>query len=478
MLSKKKIVTGTCVAFLLMAGSAMAQAVNVLPLVLTKAFGAPSILLNGTTSLTFNVTNPNAVTLFIVAFSDTLPAGLVVSTPNGLTGSCAGGTITAVAGSNSISLAGASFTANATCTFAVNVTGTAVGPINNVTSTITSNDPGTVGPAATAVLTVLTPVVPPTIAKVFQNPVININGGTGLTFTITNPNATTLTGVNFTDTLPAGVFQTGGGVGLSLTCGAGAGANVVNNVITATGITLAPNANCTIVVNNIVGVLDGSFINTTSAIGSVEGGTGLTASAPITVLPIIDPEESFQVRYASNLPIGDSVINLTNTGTLTLATGPVTTGNLCVNVYTFDASEELISCCSCLVTPNGLNSLSARADLISNTLTPGVPTSIVIKLVASRPLGLTAAGTGGTCNPAAPTPLTVVPGMGAWGTTLHSLPTTPVTYGLTETPFSTAPLSVGELSKLTVFCGFIQANGSGFGICKSCRTGGLGAESK
>jgi hypothetical protein len=180
-------------------------------------------------------------------------------------------------------------------------------------------------------------------------------------------------------------------------------------------------------------------------------------------------------------PTNPTVINLTNTGTLALLGGPgalTTTGNICVNVYTFDASEELISCCSCLVTPNGLNSLSARADLISNTLTPGVPTSIVIKLVASRPLGLSPAGTGGTCNAASPTPLTVAPGMRAWGTTLHALPTTPVQYGVTETPFQTAPLSVAELTKLTTFCGFIQANGSGFGICKSCRTGGLGAAAK
>ena len=81
------------------------------------------------------------------------------------------------------------------------------------------------------------------------------------------------------------------------------------------------------------------------------------------------------------------MINFTNTGNLTLPTGPTTTGSSCVNIYTFDASEEMVSCCSCLVTPNGLNSLSARADLIGNTLTPGVPDSIVFKLVASIPLG-------------------------------------------------------------------------------------------
>jgi hypothetical protein len=202
--------------------------------------------------------------------------------------------------------------------------------------------------------------------------------------------------------------------------------------------------------------------------------------------PVAAPFDAFQVRYASNLPIGDSVINLTNTGSLTLPDGLTTTGNICVNVYTFDANEELISCCACLVTPNGLNSLSAKTDLVSNTLTPGVPTSIVIKLLASTPLGLAANGSGGTCNAASPTPTpagpgiagSLVPGMRAWGTTIHALPTTPVTYGLAETAFLPSTLSSAEMTKMTMFCSFIQAIGSGFGICKSCRTGGLGASAR
>src|SRR5207253_851723 len=67
----------------------------VAPPVIIKAFGAASIPLNGSTSLTFTIQNNNTTTsLTGVGFSDTLPAGLVVSTPNGLTGSCGGGTIT------------------------------------------------------------------------------------------------------------------------------------------------------------------------------------------------------------------------------------------------------------------------------------------------------------------------------------------------------------------------------------------------
>jgi len=336
--------------------------------------------------------------------------------------------------------------------------------------------PGSNTSFAGLTVTAAVAAAPPTITKAFGAPNVNINGTTTLTFTIANPNATALTGVAFTDTLPAGLLI-GVPVGGTSTCGGTLTAVGATSAVSLTGGALAANATCTITVN-VTGIAEGTQVNTTGTVSSIEGGVGLTATAALVVNPIIDPEEAFQVAYASNLPIGDSVFNFTNTGTLTLPTGLTTTGNICVNVYTFDASEELISCCSCLVTPNGLNSLSARADLISNTLTAGVPTSIVVKAVASRPLGLTAAGTGGTCNAGSPTPLTVAPGMRAWGTKLHALPTTPVTYGVTETPFQPSPLSVAELTKLTTFCGFIQANGSGFGICKSCRTGGLGSGTK
>jgi hypothetical protein len=186
-----------------------------------------------------------------------------------------------------------------------------------------------------------------------------------------------------------------------------------------------------------------------------------------SVVAFAADDSPFQVRYASNLPIGDSVINITNTGASSTSAFPTQDGNICVNVYTFSPDEQLVSCCSCPVTPDGLVSLSARNDLISNTLTPGVPNSIVIKLLAT---------TGGPCNAstagAASTP---AQGMAAWGTTLHALPVTPVAYGVTETPFTPASLSAAELTRITTLCGFIQINGSGFGICKSCRMGGMAA---
>jgi len=213
--------------------------------------------------------------------------------------------------------------------------------------------------------------------------------------------------------------------------------------------------------------------------------TTLIASFALSVVAFAQPgvtvDTPYQVRYASNLNVGDSVINITNSGArgagLAAGTSAATTGAICVNVYAFSPDEQMISCCSCPVTPNGLVSLSARQDLISNTLTPAVPTSIVVKLLASTPQG-------GSCSSSAANPLGLTSGMLAWGTTVHAGATAGSAPVVTETAFSPATLSggdegrfvgIGELSRLRDLCTFINANGSGFGICRSCRLGGLGA---
>jgi len=130
---------------------------TILPPTISKAFGASTVSLNGATTLTFNLANPNlSSSLSGVAFTDTFPAGLIVSSPNGLSGNCGGGTIAATAGSASVALSGAAFAASATCTFSVNVAATASGPQNNTTSTVTSTEGGT-GKSASASLYVTGP---------------------------------------------------------------------------------------------------------------------------------------------------------------------------------------------------------------------------------------------------------------------------------------------------------------------------------
>ena len=213
------------------------------------------------------------------------------------------------------------------------------------------------------------------------------------------------------------------------------------------------------------------------------------ASIALSVVAFAQPnvtvDTPYQIRYVANLNLGDSVINITNSGArgagLAAGTTAATTGAICVNVYAFSPDEQMISCCSCPVTPNGLISLSARRDLVNNTLTPAVPTAIVVKLVASTPVGGSCSGSAASWGPG------LLPsGMLAWGTTVHAGAAAGSAAVITETPFLPATLSgapgatdafagIGEATRLQSLCTFIQANGSGFGICSTCRLGGLGA---
>jgi arabinogalactan endo-1,4-beta-galactosidase len=121
---------------------------------IAKAYGSASVALNGATSLTFNVANPNtSVALTGIGFSDTLPSGQVVANPSGLSGSCGGGTITAAAGTASVSLTGATLASGASCSFTINVTSASSGTLTNTTSAVTSNEGGS-GKVATANLIV------------------------------------------------------------------------------------------------------------------------------------------------------------------------------------------------------------------------------------------------------------------------------------------------------------------------------------
>ena len=173
----------------------------------------------------------------------------------------------------------------------------------------------------------------------------------------------------------------------------------------------------------------------------------------------------YQLRYFANLNIADSVINFTNSGALN---GADPAGRLCANVFVFDATSDMVSCCACPLVPNGLSSLSVKDDILSNTLSPAVPTSVTVKVISTVPVA-------GACNPKSVLSTNLARGMIVWGATVRAtkLTTPPVTlFTGTETEFAKGELSATELAKLTTSCNFIQTNGSGFGVCRSCRLGG------
>jgi hypothetical protein len=94
----------------------------------------------------------------------------------------------------------------------------------------------------------------------------------------------------------------------------------------------------------------------------------------------------------------------------------------------------------------------------------------VVKLVATI---AGAGGSGTNCTNSAATQGTLATGLLAWGTTIHAA--VGGGFATTETAFTPATLSAGEYASITNRCLNIIGNGSTFGICKSCRAGGLGA---
>jgi hypothetical protein len=185
------------------------------------------------------------------------------------------------------------------------------------------------------------------------------------------------------------------------------------------------------------------------------------------------PLDVTQIAYISNLNQGDADVNITNGGSYGAFLGLNSSiGDICANIYVFDPAQEMLACCSCLVTPDGLNTFSVKNDLVSHTLTPAVPTSVVIKLVSTL-----AFFSGPTCKNSAASLLPNAlgaSGMRAWATTLHQNNTGG--YSVTENAFQSVNAGAVELSSLSQMCGFVLAEGSGnFGFCNAvCAPSSIG----
>jgi hypothetical protein len=429
-----------------------------------KTFAPATILPNGTSTASFTITNSDPSNAYTnVAFSDPLPGAMMVAAVPNITGNCNGGTVTATGGT--ISLTGGSLAAGTSCTVTVNVTAPEGSYTNIVTATVTGAGTALESLPSSATLSVASS---PVLSKSFGAVSIGVPNTTTLTLTLSNPNhTTTLTGLTFGDTLPVGLVVSTPNA-LTTTCSGVVTATAGGVMIQESGGSLAPGASCTITLKvTATGSALGLLTNVTSTVTSVQAIPGSPATATIF---IGDP---LQISYVANLAAGDSVVDITNTGAsgagLASGTTASTTGAICANVYAFTPDEQLVSCCSCPVTPNGLVSLSAKNDLASNTLTPAVPTALVVKVLATLPVA-------NSCNnsAAAVTTNPLANGIKAFGSKIHATPVAG-SYGVTEVPFSPVTLSAGELTRIGNLCNFIIANGSGFGICRSCQLGGLGA---
>jgi len=143
----------------------------------------------------------------------------------------------------------------------------------------------------------------------------------------------------------------------------------------------------------------------------------------------------------------DATLQLTNPGTAG--------GNVCASIFVFDPMQELSECCSCLLSPDGLRTLSVNKDLTSQPLTGVTLTTGTIRIVSTAPVG-------GACP--YPTNMTPARAVRSWATHIQN-----GSFTVTETSSQDATLSADEVKRLDAECRAILL-GTHDGFC-SCGTG-------
>ena len=175
------------------------------------------------------------------------------------------------------------------------------------------------------------------------------------------------------------------------------------------------------------------------------------------------------VTYYSNANTSgapDGTLRVVNDGAeATMAPEGVENGTLWAAIYVFDDSQEMRSCCACVITSDGLLSESVNKELTANEFTGrGEMTRGVLKVISS-----------GTWDPTAPWPST---GLRGWMTHIQATSDTfalgagkkanAVAKGpwfVTETALADSNLSMTELGNLGTLCSYGLTIGSGYGLC-------------
>ncbi len=173
------------------------------------------------------------------------------------------------------------------------------------------------------------------------------------------------------------------------------------------------------------------------------------------------------VTYYSNANTSgapDGTLRIINDGDqATTDVEGVENGTLNADIYVFDDSQEMISCCRCPITSDGLLSESVNKELTSNTFTARAEIQRgVIKVISSAGEDLFA-----------PVP---APALRGWMThiqaTTNGIPTTKSgpdgskgPWFVTETALADSNLTALEAYNLGALCSYGYTIGSGYGLC-------------
>lgn len=364
--------------------------------ILTKVSSPNPVKINSPATLTFTISNKATLTNDM-GFTDTLPAGVIVSTPATFGGTCTSTTgaalvRTAVAGGNSIAVTGVDLAANASCTVTINIQSATPGSYPNTSANISALAAGLTATTLSDTLIVERPA----LTKAFSPATIPVNAISTLTFTITNGSqAYAETGLGFTETLPAGVVLANGVT--SSTC-SGTLTNSANAALSAgdTTVKLASGTlalgqtSCTISVN-VTSAAAATYNNLTANVTGVS--TNLTNNAIATLVVTPPPVLS---KTFSPVEVGVAQIS-TLTFTITNATGNPAQSSL---AFTDTLPANLVlangtssNTCNGTLTDAANNPLAANATsikLAGGTMTSGTAScTITVNVLSNTPAAYT-----------------------------------------------------------------------------------------
>ena len=270
---------------------------------LDKSFSPTSVVLGGTSTLTYTITNTSDLAAKDGwSFTDTLPSGLVLATPSAAATTCPAGVVTAANGGTLVAATGNLNAGQASCTVTVNVTSATTGTYTNDASNVTSV--GLNPPGSSSVTFTEAPAI--SVVKSASPASFDAAGAVlHYSFLVTNTGNVTLTSVAVNDTgLP----------GLSaITCPDSSLAAGAQETCTATYTTTAADVDA------------GSVSNTATTQGTPPGSTTPVISAPSTAtVPAVQAPGISVVKSASPLVFSQSGTRIgysflvTNTGNVTL----------------------------------------------------------------------------------------------------------------------------------------------------------------
>jgi len=249
---------------------------------MVKGFNPLTVFGGSASTMSIELLNPGTVPLAGITFTDNMPDGMILASPVNFNVGICGGTLIGNPGDNSFTFSGGNLAASGRCVMTLSATMTVNGNLTNTipagavttTSGIINVDP------AEATLTNLPGV---SISKYFQSNPISRGSSSALVITIQNTGNIALSGMGFSDSLPAGLAISGGSAATPVNnCGGTLTAVSGTQLIQLRDGLLAGSSSCTITVN-ITGNSPGSYLNTIPA-GSLvtDSNTNVTNSLPAT----------------------------------------------------------------------------------------------------------------------------------------------------------------------------------------------------